>query len=102
MTADVGAERAGAFNLQIGARSSPPEESLIRGRSQSNSLQNAAIVQEAVNDVVSNIVVDEVIANVGVNAVSGVGNAQLNSFTARHRSDFARAGARHACERALR
>ena len=42
---------------------------------------NASVLNDTVNDVMSNIVVDEVIANVGVNAVSGVGNAQINSFT---------------------
>jgi len=84
--ADVGVNAAaGAFNLQINASIIAAGGDLLSqsaGDLSQDSLSNAAIVQDAVNDVVSNIVVDEVIANVGVNAVSGVGNAQINSFTA--------------------
>ena len=84
--ADVGVNAAaGAFNLQINASVVAVAGDLLSqssGDIGQGGLANAAIVQDAVNDVFSNIVIDEVVANVGVNAVAGVGNAQINSFTA--------------------
>jgi hypothetical protein len=86
IVADVGVNAAaGAFNLQINASVIAAGGDLLSqsaGDIGQGSLSNISLLQDAVNDVVSNIVVDEVIANVGVNAVSGVGNAQINSFTA--------------------
>ena len=83
--ADVGVNAAaGAFNLQINASVVAVGGDLLSqssGDLGQRSFSNAAIVQDAVNDVFSNIVIDEVIANVGVNAVAGVGNEQINSFT---------------------
>ena len=84
--ADVGVNAAaGAFNLQINAAVTALGGDLLSqsaGDLSQGTLNNVSIVQDAVNEVMSNIVVDEVIANVGVNAVAGVGNAQINSFTA--------------------
>jgi len=83
--ADVGVNAAaGAFNLQINASVVAVGGDLLSqssGDLGQRSFSNAAIVQDAVNDVFSNIVIDEVIANVGVNAVAGGGNEQINSFT---------------------
>jgi len=83
--ADVGVNAAaGAFNLQINASVVAVGGDLLSqsaGDIGQTALSNASIVQDAVNDVFSNIVVDEVSANVGVNAVAGVGNEQINSFT---------------------
>ena len=85
IVADVGVNAAaGAFNLQINASVVAVGGDLLSqssGDIGQRTLSNAAIVQDAVNDVFSNIVIDEVIANVGVNAVAGVGNEQINSFT---------------------
>ena len=84
--ADVGVNAAaGAFNLQINASVTALGGDLLSqsvGDIGQRAASNISLVQDATNDVFSNIVVDEVIANVGVNAVSGVGNEQINSFTA--------------------
>ena len=84
--ADVGVNAAaGAFNLQINASVTALGGDLL-SRSVADigqsALSNVSLVQDTTNDVFSNIVIDEVVANVGVNAVAGVGNEQINSFTA--------------------
>lgn len=83
--ADVGVNAAaGAFNLQLNASVVAVGGDLLSqsaGDLRQDAQWNAVVIQDAINDVTSTIVVDEVIANVGINAVSGVGNAQLNSFT---------------------
>ena len=85
ITANVGVNAAaGAFNLQVNASVTAAAGDLLAqssGDIEQTSKMNANLLQDAVNDVFSNIVVDEVTANVGINAVSGVGNAQSNSFT---------------------
>ena len=84
--ADVGVNAAaGAFNLQINASVTAiggDHLSQSVGDIGQRALSNVSLVQDATNDVFSNIVIDEVVANVGVNAVAGVGNEQINSFTA--------------------
>ena len=85
IVADVGVNAAaGAFNLQLNASVIAAGGDLLSqsaGDIQQEAQFNANVLQDTVNDVFSNIDVDEVSANVGINAVSGVGNAQTNSFT---------------------
>jgi hypothetical protein len=85
IVSDVGVNAAaGAFNLQLNASVIAAGGDLLSqsaGDIQQEAQFNANLLQDTVNDVFSNIEVDEVSANVGINAVSGVGNAQTNSFT---------------------
>jgi hypothetical protein len=76
---------AGAFNLQ--ANSMVIAVGLgLHGQSQADSRQdtlaNGSVLQDATNEIFSSIDLENVTANVGINLVSGVGNAQINSFTA--------------------
>jgi len=50
--------------------------------SQQDSVSNGSVLQDATNEIFSTIDLEDVAANVGINLVSGVGNEQLNSFTA--------------------
>jgi hypothetical protein len=85
ITANVGVNAAsGAFNLQVNASVTAAAGDLLAQSAadiQQDAQLNTNLLQDTVNVVVSNIDVDEVTANVGINAVSGVGNAQANSFT---------------------
>lgn len=85
IVADVGVNAAaGAFNLQMNSSVVAAAGDLLSKSAadiQQDAQLNASVLQDAVNDVVTNIVVDEVYAKVGINAVSGVGNKQNNSFT---------------------
>jgi hypothetical protein len=85
IVSDVGVNAAaGAFNLQLNASVIAAGGDLLSqsaGDIQQEAQFNANVLQDTINDVFSNIEVDEVSANVGINAVSGVGNAQTNSFT---------------------
>ena len=76
---------AGAFNLQANSMVVAVGVGLL-GQSQADSrqdsLSNDSVLQDAANEIFSNIDLDDVNANVGINLVSGVGNEQINSFTA--------------------
>ena len=76
---------AGAFNLQANSMIIAVGVGLL-GQSQSDSRQdtvsNGSVLQDATNEIFSTIDLEDVAANVGINLVSGVGNAQINSFTA--------------------
>jgi hypothetical protein len=86
ITENIGVNAAaGAFNLQGNASIIAVGFGLL-GQSQAtyrqDTVSNAATLQDATNDIFSSIDLEDVTANVGINLVSGVGNAQLNSFTA--------------------
>jgi len=86
ITENIGVNAAaGAFNLQANASIVAVGFGLL-GQSQAtyrqDTVSNAATVQDATNDIFSSIDLEDVTANVGINLVSGVGNAQINSFTA--------------------
>jgi hypothetical protein len=76
---------AGAFNLQANSMVVAVGMGLL-GQSQADSRQdtvaNGSVLQDATNEIFSTIDLENVAANVGINLVSGVGNAQINSFTA--------------------
>ncbi len=76
---------AGAFNLQANSMVIAVGLGLL-GQSQADSRQdtlaNGSVLQDATNEIFSTIDLEDVTANVGINLVSGVGNAQVNSFTA--------------------
>ena len=76
---------AGAFNLQANSMVVAIGIGLL-GQSQADSRQdtvsNGSVLQDATNEIFSTIDLEDVAANVGINLVSGVGNAQINSFTA--------------------
>ncbi len=76
---------AGAFNLQANSMVIAVGIGLL-GQSQADSRQdsvaNGSVLQDATNEIFSTIDLEDVNANVGINLVSGVGNAQINSFTA--------------------
>ena len=76
---------AGAFNLQGNSMVVAIGIGLL-GQSQADSRQdtvsNGSVLQDATNEIFSTIDLEDVAANVGINLVSGVGNAQINSFTA--------------------
>ena len=76
---------AGAFNLQANSMVIAVGLGLL-GQSQADSRQdtlaNGSVLQDATNEIFSTIDLEDVTANVGINLVSGVGNAQINSFTA--------------------
>jgi hypothetical protein len=76
---------AGVFNLQANSMVVAIGVGLL-GQSQADSRQdtvaNGSVLQDATNEVFSTIDLEDVAANVGINLVSGVGNAQINSFTA--------------------
>ena len=76
---------AGAFNLQ--ANSSVIEAGIgllaqATADAQQESLLNGSVVQDATNEVMSTISLEDVSANIGINLVAGVGNEQINTFTA--------------------
>ena len=86
ITENIGVNAAaGAFNLQANASIVAVGFGLL-GQSQAtyrqDTVSNAATVQDATNEIFSSIDLEDVTANVGINLVSGVGNAQVNSFTA--------------------
>lgn len=76
---------AGVFNLQANSMVIAVGAGLL-GQSQADARQdsvlNASLLQDATNEVSSTIDLQDVNANVGINLVSGVGNEQMNSFTA--------------------
>lgn len=76
---------AGVFNLQANSMVVAIGVGLL-GQSQADSRQdtvaNGSVLQDATNEIFSTIDLEDVAANVGINLVSGVGNAQINSFTA--------------------
>ncbi len=76
---------AGAFNLQANSMVIAVGVGLL-GQSQADSRQdavaNGSVLQDATNEIFSTIDLEDVNANVGINLVSGIGNAQINSFTA--------------------
>ena len=76
---------AGVFNLQANSMVIAVGLGLL-GQSQADSRQdtvsNGSVLQEATNEIFSTIDLEDVAANVGINLVSGGGNAQVNSFTA--------------------
>ena len=76
---------AGVFNLQANSMVVAIGVGLL-GQSQADSRQdtvaNESVLQDATNEIFSTIDLEDVGANVGINLVSGVGNAQINSFTA--------------------
>jgi hypothetical protein len=76
---------AGVFNLQANSMVIAVGLGLL-GQSQADSRQdtvaNGSVLQDATNEIFSTIQLEDVTANVGINLVSGVGNAQINSFTA--------------------
>jgi hypothetical protein len=76
---------AGVFNLQANSMVVAIGVGLL-GQSQAESRQNlvsnGSVLQDATNEIFSTIDLEDVAANVGINLVSGVGNEQINSFTA--------------------
>jgi len=76
---------AGAFNLQANSMVTAIGAGLL-GQSQADvrqdSLSNGSVMQDTTNEIFSVIDLENVTANVGINLVSGVGNEQINSFTA--------------------
>lgn len=76
---------AGVFNLQANQMVTAIGAGIL-GQSQADvrqdTLSNGSVLQDATNEIFSTIDLDDVTANVGINLVSGVGNEQINSFTA--------------------
>jgi hypothetical protein len=88
LTADVGVNAAsGAFNLQANSSVIAPLTGDSLAQSSAAAQQagqlNSGVVQDTNNDVLSNIVLDNVSVNVGINSVSGTGNEQINTSTIR-------------------
>ena len=86
ITEDIAVNAAAvAFNLQANSMVVAVGVGLL-GQSQADSRQdslaNGSVLQDATNEIFSTIDLEDVAANVGINLVSGVGNAQINSFTA--------------------
>ena len=86
LTADVGVNAAsGAFNLQANSSVIAPitGDTLAQSSAlaQQNSQLNWGVIQDTNNDILSNIVLDNVSVNVGINSVSGTGNEQINTST---------------------
>ena len=76
---------AGAFNLQMNTSvvASVAADDLAGSLAdvQQDSQLNISVLQDVVNELTPTIVLDGTSANVGINSVAGVGNAQLNSAT---------------------
>ena len=87
ITADIGVNAAaGAFNLQANSSVLAAGIGLLgesTADARQDTLSNGSVLQDATNEVMSTIDLQDVSANVGINLVSGVGNEQLNTFNAR-------------------
>lgn len=76
---------AGAFNLQANSMVIAVGLGLLgqsRADSRQDTVSNGSVLQDATNEIFSTINLEDVTANVGINLVSGVGNEQINTFTA--------------------
>lgn len=86
ITEDIGVNAAaGAFNLQANSMVIAVGVGLLgqsKADSQQDTLSNGSLFQDASNEIYSSIDLEDVAANVGINLVSGVGNEQINAFTA--------------------
>ena len=86
ITEDIGVNAAaGAFNLQ--ANSSVLAAGIgVLGQATADvgqdTLSNGSVIQDSTNQIMSTIDLQDITANVGINLVSGVGNEQINTFTA--------------------